>query len=423
MFKSKKTSEELYKEKLERLETATRVEEPDRVPIAVNTIYFPAKYAGITYRDLFYDYSKFTEAAVKFAKDFDWDAVGFLRSFDSLTLGLMLAGYDPSLAVNVACASVLAGGGVHDLLGDKYSSHPGKELPENVESQFHIEEPFINADEYDKFSGNPFGFLAETIVPRAYKSLERPSSPEAMGTLIKLGIELGKFPAMLTEFIGKMKGAACPPYYMALAPNPLDTLGAFLRNFDTLMVDLYRVPDKVKTICGALAPLLAEVGKATGKMSQEATGSRRVFFPIWYCSYLSPKMWKEFHWAYTKPMIDEVVKAGLTPLMCFQGSADHLLETLLEVPEKKTIAWFDKGTDLRKAKEIIGDHCCIAGGIPPSLLIGGTPQKVEEEVKKLLEDLKPGGGFIFTLPFNAIGDAKVENVKAMTEAVMKYGRY
>ena len=38
-----------------------------------------------------------------------------------------------------------------------------------------------------------------------------------------------------------------------------------------------------------------------------------------------------------------------------------------------------------------------------------------------MEELKPGGGFIFTLPFNAIGDAKVENVKAMTKAVFKYG--
>jgi len=418
----RKTAEKLYEEKLERLEIATRVEEPDRVPIAVNTIYFPARYAGITYHDMFYDYSKYTEAAVKFAKDFNWDAVGYLRSFESATLGLTLAGYDPALAINVVAASVLAGGGVHDILGDKYSSLPGRELPENVEAQFRIEEPFMSADEYDKLLENPFGFLAETVVPRIYKSLERPGSPEAIGAMIKLGVELGKFPPVLSEFIGKMKQVGCPPWYIALAPNPLDTLGAFLRDFDSLMLDMYRVPDKVKKVCEALTPLLTEVGKATGKISQEATGSRRVFFPIWYNTYLSPKMYKEFHWAYTKRMIDEVVEAGFTPLMCFQGSHDHLLETVLEVPKGKTIAWFDK-TDLRKAKEVIGDHACIAGGISPSLLIGGTPQKVEENVKNIMEELKPGGGFIFTLPFNAIGDAKVENVKAMTEAVIKYGRY
>lgn len=418
----RKTAEKLYKEKLERLEIAARVEEPDRVPIAVNTIYFPARYAGITYHDMFYDYSKYTEAAVKFAKDFNWDAVGYLRSFESATLGLTLAGYDPALAINVFAASVLAGGSVHDILGDKYSSLPGKELPENVEAQFRIEEPFMSADEYDKLLENPFGFLAETVVPRIYKSLERPSSPEATGALIKLGVELGKFPAAFGEFIGKMKQAGCPPWYIALAPNPLDTLGAFLRNFDSLMLDMYRVPDKVKKVCEALTPLLAEVGKATGKISLEATGSRIVFCPIWYCTYLSPKMYREFHWPAMKHIVTELVNAGFTPLLSFQGRYDHLLETVLELPKGKTIAWFDM-TDLRKAKEVIGDHACIAGGISPSLLIGGTPQKVEENVKKIMEELKPGGGFIFTLPFNAIGDAKVENVKAMTEAVIKYGRY
>lgn len=418
----RKTTEELYKEKLERLEIATSVKVPDRVPIAINTVYFPARYAGITYHDMFYDPSKFTEAAVKFAKDFNWDAAGILRSFDSVTLGATLAGYDPTLAINVATASVWGGGSPHAILRDKYASHPGMEFPENVEYQWSMSESFMSADEYDEFLEDPFGFLAGTVVPRIYKSLEKPGSPEAIGALIKLGIELGKFPPILSEFVGKMKQAGCPPWYFALAPNPLDYLGTFLRNFDDLILDLYKVPDKVKKTCEALTPLLAAVGKATGKISLEATGSRRVFMPTWYNTYLSPEKYEDFHWTYTKRMINELVDAGLTPLLCYQGKYDHLLEKVLELPEKKVINWFEI-VDLSKAKEVIGDHYCIATGISPSLLIGGTPQKVEDGVKRIMEILKPGGGFIFTLPFNCIGDAKVENVKAMTEAVMKYGQY
>ena len=48
---------------------------------------------------------------------------------------------------------------------------------------------------------------------------------------------------------------------------------------------------------------------------------------------------------------------------------------------------------------------------------------MEAEVKNITEEMKSCRGFIFTLPFNAIGDAKPENVKAMTEAVKKYGVY
>ena len=59
----------------------------------------------------------------------------------------------------------------------------------------------------------------------------------------------------------------------------------------------------------------------------------------------------------------------------------------------------------------------------PSLLIGGSVQEIDLQVKKLLTEMKKAAGFIFTLPFNAIGPAKIENVLAMTEAVHRYGGY
>ena len=101
---------------------------------------------------------------------------------------------------------------------------------------------------------------------------------------------------------------------------------------------------------------------------------------------------------------------------------DVHLETILELPRGKTVSKFEK-TDLRKAKEIIGDHSCIVGGPPPSLLMGGTPAKVDEYVKELLEDLKPGGGFIMSNAVSMPSTAKPENVKALADAVKKYGEY
>jgi uroporphyrinogen-III decarboxylase len=209
---------------------------------------------------------------------------------------------------------------------------------------------------------------------------------------------------------------------MALNPNPLDVLGAFLRDFDKVLFDIRRIPEKVKKVCGILAPVLAAVGKATGEISVQLTGSRRVFCPVWYNSFLSAKQFREFHWPHLKYICEELINAGFTPLLSLQGTYDHLLDTLLELPSGKAIAWFDR-TDPVKAKKILGNHLCIAGGISPALLIGGTPTEVEAQVKALLDDVKGDGGFIFTLPFNAIGPAKVENVIAMTEAVHKYGAY
>lgn len=420
---SSKTEEKnTYDDKLERMETAAKVEEPDRVPIAIATAYFPAKYTDISYEEMFYNPNKFVEAASGFAKEFDWDGVSFLRTFESVPIGLSLAGYDPELAINLATFSVLGGGAPHDILKDKYSSLPGRELSADGEAQFALEEPVMKDDEYDDLIEDPFRFVAKTIAPRVYESLGDPSSPKAIGSLIELGQELGKFPNVFNKFIQEMKEVNCPPYYAALAPNPLDFLGAFLRDFDTLAKDLYRKPGKVKKACETLTPVLAKVGKATGEISIEATGSRRVFCPVWYNTYLSPEMFKEFHWPYLKKIVNELVDADFTPLLSLQGRYDHLLDTIIELPQKEVIAWFDK-TDLAKAEEEIEDHACLAGGIPSSLLIGGTPEKVKKRVKNVMNDFKEGGGLILSTEFNGIGDAKIENIQAMTEAVREYGQY
>lgn len=371
---------------------------------------------------MFYDPEKYTIAATRFARDFNWDAVCLLRSFESVPLGLSLAATDPALAINVAVASVLGGGFTHDILKDIYALQPGREVPIDGESQFKIKEPVMSAEEYDAFIESPFQFLSEVVVPRAYKSLSRPGSGEAQGALVNLGSKLSPALADVQKFTEKMKEADCPPWYMALAPNPLDFLGAFLRDFDKVLMDIRRYPNKVKRVCEELAPVLAAVGKATGQISYELTGSRRVFCPVWYNSFLSKKQYREFHWPYLKYIIEELIKADFTPLLSFQGDHDHLLDTILELPEGKVIAWFDR-TDVVNAKKVIGEHSCIAGGITPALLIGGTPEEVDARVKVLLDNMKSSRGFIFTLPFNAIGPARIENVRAMTEAVFKYGTY
>ncbi|MFX0009327.1 MAG: uroporphyrinogen decarboxylase family protein [Candidatus Hermodarchaeota archaeon] len=415
-------AEELRQAKIKRMEDAAAVKVPDRIPIGIATSYFPAKYAGVTYEDMWYDNNKYIEIGEKFCRDFNWDAVSFHRSFESVPIGLSLASFDADLAILVAVNSVLGGGASHDILADVYSSNPGREVGKNIESQFVIEKPVMNDDEWDLLIEKPFEFMTETILSRAYKNLADKGSPAYVGSLIKFGMEVAKFPAFLMEMAGKLKAEAWLPYYYAVAPNPLDFFGAFYRDFDVLSLDLYRHPEKVKKACAGLAPVLAAVGKMTGKISLDVTGSRRVFCPIWYNTYLSPEKFKEFHFPYIKQIVNELIEADFTPLMSFQGRSDHLLEIYKELPAGKVIMWFDK-TDVVKAREVLGDKYCIAGGIPSSLLIGGTPDKVREHTKRLIDNMKTGGTFIVSSEFNGMGDAKVENVKAMTETVMNYGKY
>ena len=68
-----KTPDQLYRERLKRVEDAIQLKIPDRVPIALSLGYFPAKYGGITCADAFYDPVKWKEASIKTVVDFQPD--------------------------------------------------------------------------------------------------------------------------------------------------------------------------------------------------------------------------------------------------------------------------------------------------------------------------------------------------------------
>jgi hypothetical protein len=48
-----------YEDKLERLDKCVRFDKVDRVPIGVASLYFPAKHAGISYEEMYYDQEKY----------------------------------------------------------------------------------------------------------------------------------------------------------------------------------------------------------------------------------------------------------------------------------------------------------------------------------------------------------------------------
>ncbi|GAH50987.1 unnamed protein product, partial [marine sediment metagenome] len=57
------------------------------------------------------------------------------------------------------------------------------------------------------------------------------------------------------------------------------------------------------------------------------------------------------------------------------------------------------------------------------ILPHGTPQQVKDEVKGRIDDLAPGGGFVFATVHNIQSDVPPENIMAMWEALQEYGVY
>lgn len=64
------------------------------------------------------------------------------------------------------------------------------------------------------------------------------------------------------------------------------------------------------------------------------------------------------------------------------------------------------------------------GGVDTQdVLPHGTPAEVRDDVRRNIEALAPGGGFIFNTVHNIQADVPPENVLAMVEAVREYGAY
>jgi uroporphyrinogen decarboxylase len=84
----------------------------------------------------------------------------------------------------------------------------------------------------------------------------------------------------------------------------------------------------------------------------------------------------------------------------------------------------EKGAlDIRMMKERYGKRVCLVGNVDLNILGMGTPEEADEEVRQLVRDIGPGGGYMVSSGNSLAGYLLPENVFAMSEAVQKYGKY
>jgi uroporphyrinogen decarboxylase len=81
------------------------------------------------------------------------------------------------------------------------------------------------------------------------------------------------------------------------------------------------------------------------------------------------------------------------------------------------------GMDLRELKQVFGQDLVFWGGgvDTQSVLCAGTPEEVKQDVRRNIEALAPGGGFVFAAVHDIQADVPPENIVAMWEAWKVYG--
>jgi uroporphyrinogen decarboxylase len=134
----------------------------------------------------------------------------------------------------------------------------------------------------------------------------------------------------------------------------------------------------------------------------------------------SPEVFKE----YMVPRYRRVLEKVTIPwVLHSDGNITKVVDVLIDLGVAGIHPNEKGATDIRAMKRDYGDRVCLLGNVDLNLLGMGSPEEVDREVRELIRDVGPGGGYVLTSGNSLASYLKPECVLAMSEAVKKYGHY
>jgi hypothetical protein len=378
---------------------------------------FPYLFAGITPYDAMYDYDKCVSAFKKFILEFD-----------------------PDMHIG---ASAPGPGRFYELVDYKLYAWPGHGVAKEHCYQC-IEKEYMTADEYDLLLMDPSFFFRNFYLPRVYGAMQGftmlppftgilemygvafnfipfglPPVQETFQKLFEAGAEALKWAGAMGGSDAELKSLGYPNILAGYSKAPFDVLGDTLRGTRGVMMDMYRIPDKLLKALDQQVPIMIAMGIST----MQQTGNPLIFMPLHKGAdgFLSDEQFRKFYWPTLKQVIEGLIEGGCIPFIALEGRWDSRLEIMQDIPEGKTF-WLIDQSDIQKVRKTVGQKACLAGNVPSSLLKLGTIDEVKDYCKKLIDTVGKDGAFI--LSNGAFFDeAKPENVKAMVAFSKEYGVY
>jgi uroporphyrinogen decarboxylase len=142
---------------------------------------------------------------------------------------------------------------------------------------------------------------------------------------------------------------------------------------------------------------------------------------------ISPAMYRSLIKPRQKALFDAVRQRTEAKIFFHSdGAIASILPDLIEVgvdiinPVQPTCA----GMDTARLKRDFGRDITFWGSVDTQhVLPFGTPAQVADEVRRRIDDLAPGGGFVLAAVHNIQPDVPPENIVALFDTALAYGRY
>jgi uroporphyrinogen decarboxylase len=136
--------------------------------------------------------------------------------------------------------------------------------------------------------------------------------------------------------------------------------------------------------------------------------------------YVSPETFRRFFMPYYRRVADRITKPWI---LHSDGNLMPVLDDLLSLGLNGLHPIEPGAMDLGHLKRQYGKHLCLCGHISVDTLSRGRPDEVEQLVKEAIATAGPGGGYIAGSSNSITSYCVPENVRAMQAAILRYGQY
>ena len=387
-------AKKIYEARIKRVATTLNFQEPDMVPIMTMLGTWVAHHNGQSILDVDFDAAGLKAAYIRFARDFDFDAI----------------------SAPTACRW----GAVYSCLGStEFSFYNEKGVPHPGVQ--HIPRCNMEASEYPELIADPYKFIVEKILPRKYAALRAPEPRRTMN-LAKGAIAWFNYlqNVLRPTAFGIASECGLPIFFSSSTLMPMDVIADYFRGFEGVLMDVRRHRQELIDACDALHPLML----ATAIGGKEAEAYPTVFIPLHIPTFMKPKDFEDVYYPSFKRMLLDIIGAGRRPTLFMEGDWIPYAEFFQDLPKAAVVGMFEHG-DHKVIKKRFGSVIGLVGGMPLQTLNYGAKAEVVSLTRRLIDDMAPGGGWIFGFDKSwlAPNDAKAENLQAAVETVRTYGVY
>ncbi len=193
--------------------------------------------------------------------------------------------------------------------------------------------------------------------------------------------------------------------------------GSSAKNFSHTKGMMFDRPDLLHSLLGKLADSVTSYLNA-----QIARGAQAVMIFDTWGGALAPANYREFSLAYMQRVLEGLTRESegrRVPVTLFTKNGGQWLSDMAKTGcDALGVDWT---TDLADARRMVGEHVALQGNLDPCALYA-SPERIREEVARVLDSYGKGTGHVFNLGHGITPDVPPEHAGAMIAAVHELSR-